>query len=182
MGKMNIANKLTMLRLFLVPVFVVLFNIYGLDSVIPGIVFAVAAFTDFLDGYLARSRNLVTAFGKLMDPLVDKILTQAGFIVLVGESIIPAWTVIVIIFRELLIDGLRLVAESNDITIAASVYGKIKTVSQIFTILLHLFMNKLSFIPDIVYPITLYISVILTILSGLDYLVKNIEVLDLDNI
>ena len=117
-----------------------------------------------------------------MDPLVDKVLTQAGFLVLVGSGIIPAWAVIIIIFRELLIDGLRILAASNNITIAASIYGKLKTTSQMITIILYLLSGVLTFIPNIVYDIFLYISVILTILSGMDYLMKNIQVLDLDNI
>ncbi len=179
---MNLANKLTMLRLIMVPVFVVVFNIYGTDSVIPAIIFIITASTDFLDGYIARSRNLITTFGKFMDPLVDKVLTQAGFILLVSVGLIPAWTVIVIIFRELLIDGLRILAASRNITIAASIYGKLKTTFQMITIILYLLRGTLTFIPNIVYPIFLYTSVLLTILSGLDYLIKNIKVLELDKI
>ena len=182
MLKMNLANKLTIIRLFMVPVFVVIYNIFGVNSVIPAIIFAVTSATDFLDGHIARSRNLITTFGKFMDPLVDKVLTQAGFLVLVGSGIIPAWAVIIIIFRELLIDGLRILAASNNITIAASIYGKLKTTSQMITIILYLLSGVLTFIPNIVYDIFLYISVILTILSGMDYLMKNIQVLDLDNI
>ncbi len=182
MLKMNLANKLTIIRLFMVPVFVVIYNIFGVNSVIPAIIFALTSATDFLDGHIARSRNLITTFGKFMDPLVDKVLTQAGFLVLVGSGIIPAWAVIIIIFRELLIDGLRILAASNNITIAASIYGKLKTTSQMITIILYLLSGVLTFIPNIVYDIFLYISVILTILSGMDYLMKNIQVLDLDNI
>lgn len=182
MLKMNLANKLTIIRLFMVPVFVVIYNIFGVNSVIPAIIFSLTSATDFLDGHIARSRNLITTFGKFMDPLVDKVLTQAGFLVLVGSGIIPAWAVIIIIFRELLIDGLRILAASNNITIAASIYGKLKTTSQMITIILYLLSGVLTFIPNIVYDIFLYISVILTILSGMDYLMKNIQVLDLDNI
>ncbi|EHR34448.1 CDP-diacylglycerol-glycerol-3-phosphate 3-phosphatidyltransferase [Helcococcus kunzii ATCC 51366] len=182
MLKMNLANKLTIIRLFMVPIFVLIYNRFGVTSPIPAIIFALTSATDFLDGYIARSRNLITTFGKFMDPLVDKVLTQAGYIVLVGSGIIPAWTVIVIVFRELLIDGLRILAASNNITIAASIYGKLKTTSQMITIIMYLLSGVLTFIPDIVYQILLYISIILTIISGLDYLIKNIEVLDLDNI
>ena len=95
---------------------------------------------------------------------------------------LPAWPMIVIIFRELLIDGLRMLAASRDITIAASIYGKVKTTSQMITIILYLLSGQLTFVPAYVYSIFLYLSVILTIISGLDYLIKNIEVLDLDNI
>lgn len=182
MLKMNLANKLTILRLLMVPVFVIIFNIFGVSNAISAIIFALTSATDFLDGHIARSRNLITTFGKFMDPLVDKVLTQAGFLVLVGADMIPAWTVIVIIFRELLIDGLRILAASNNITIAASMYGKLKTTSQMVTIILYLLSGTLTFIPNIIYDIFLYISVILTIISGLDYLIKNIKVLDLDNI
>ncbi|MDO4604847.1 MAG: CDP-diacylglycerol--glycerol-3-phosphate 3-phosphatidyltransferase [Helcococcus sp.] len=179
---MNLANKLTIIRLFMVPVFVIVYNIFGVTSFIPALVFALTSATDFLDGHIARSRNLITTFGKFMDPLVDKVLTQAGFLVLVGSKIVPAWAVIIIIFRELLIDGLRILAASNNITIAASIYGKLKTTSQMITIILYLLSGVLTFIPKIVYDIFLYISVILTIVSGIDYLMKNIKVLDLDNI
>ncbi len=182
MLKMNLANKLTIIRLFMVPVFVIVYNIFGVTSFIPALVFALTSATDFLDGHIARSRNLITTFGKFMDPLVDKVLTQAGFLVLVGSKIVPAWAVIIIIFRELLIDGLRILAASNNITIAASIYGKLKTTSQMITIILYLLSGVLTFIPKIVYDIFLYISVILTIVSGIDYLMKNIKVLDLDNI
>lgn len=182
MLKMNLANKLTIIRLFMVPIFVIVYNIFGVTNVIPAIVFALTSATDFLDGHIARSRNLITTFGKFMDPLVDKVLTQAGFLVLVGSGIIPAWALIIIIFRELLIDGLRILAASNNITIAASIYGKLKTTSQMITIILYLLSGVLTFIPNFVYDIFLYISVILTIVSGLDYLMKNIKVLDLDNI
>lgn len=180
--KMNLPNKLTLIRLFMVPIFVIVFNIYKTNSVLPAVLFAITSFTDFLDGHIARSRNLVTTFGKFMDPLVDKVLTQAGFMVLAGAGIIPAWTVIVIIFRELLIDGLRILAASNNITIAASIYGKLKTVSQMITIIMYLLSGILTFIPSLVFSLLLYISVILTVLSGLDYLIKNIKVLDLENI
>ena len=178
---MNLANKLTMLRLFMVPVFIVLFEIFGITNVIPAVVFALTAFTDFLDGYVARKYNLVTTFGKFMDPLVDKVLTQAGYIVLAGAGYIPSWTVIVIVFRELLITGLRTVAASNNITIAASVYGKVKTISQFIAIIAFLLKGVLP-LPQIIFDILLYISVILTIVSGFEYLYKNKNVLDLDNI
>lgn len=178
---MNLANKITMIRLFMVPVFVVAYNLFGISSVVPAIIFMLTSFTDFLDGYIARSRNLVTTFGKFMDPLVDKILTQTGFILLASSGIIPGWTVIVIIFRELLIDGLRVLAASNNKTIAASIYGKIKTTFQMLTIILFLLSGIIN-LPVFVYDIFLYSSVILTILSGVDYIVKNLEVLDLKNI
>ena len=180
--KMNLPNKLTMLRLFMVPVFIIVYNYYGQASVIPAIIFALTALTDFLDGHIARSRNLVTTFGKFMDPLVDKVLTQAGFIVLTGAGLVPAWMVIVIVFRELLITGLRTIAASNNVTIAASSLGKIKTVTQFVSIILLLVKDAVTFIPDVLANGALYLAVIFTMLSGLDYLIKNKNVLDLDNI
>ena len=179
---MNLANKLTMLRLLGVPVFIVLFNIYGTDNLITALVFALVAFTDFLDGYVARKYQMITTFGKFMDPLVDKVLTLAGFVMLTGVGLIPSWTVVVIIFRELLITGLRTVAASNNVTIAASNLGKAKTVSQFIAIIAFLLYGVLTGLQDWVFSLLLYISVILTIISGLEYLIKNKHVLDLDNI
>lgn len=179
--KMNIANKLTMLRLVMVPVFIIVFEIFGTNNILSALVFALTASTDFLDGHIARKYNLVTTFGKFMDPLVDKVLTQAGYIVLTAAGYIPSWTVIIIIFRELLITGLRTLAASNNITIAASKLGKIKTISQFIAIIAFLLKGVLG-LPSVLLNILLYISVFTTVLSGVDYLVKNIKVLDLDNI
>ncbi|MGF0040470.1 CDP-diacylglycerol--glycerol-3-phosphate 3-phosphatidyltransferase [Peptoniphilaceae bacterium SGI.131] len=179
--KFNLANKLTMIRLLMVPVFIVLFEIFKTDNIIPALVFSLTAFTDFLDGYIARSRNMVTTFGKFMDPLVDKVLTQAGFILLAGAGFIPSWTVIVIVFRELMITGLRTVAASNNVTIAASVFGKVKTISQFASIILYLLKDTFA-INFVLLQVVLYISVFLTIISGLDYLIKNSKVLDLKDI
>lgn len=176
---MNIANKVTMIRLVLIPVFVVCFYIYGTSYNIAAIVFLVASLTDALDGYLARSRNLVTNFGKFVDPLVDKVLTIAAFIVLVEAKVIPAWAVIIIIARELIITGFRTLAADMGITIAASIWGKAKTISQMVSLVMLLLnvslLNKVG-----IY--VFYIAVILTVLSGWDYLVKNKKVLDLENI
>ena len=176
---MNIANKVTMIRLVLIPVFVVCFYIYGTSYNIAAIVFLVASLTDALDGYLARSRNLVTNFGKFVDPLVDKVLTIAAFIVLVEAKVIPARAVIIIIARELIITGSRTLAADMGITIAASVWGEAKTISQMVSLVMLLLnvsaLNKLG-----IY--VFYLAVILTVLSGWDYLVKNKKVLDLENI
>lgn len=176
---MNIANKVTIARMALVPVFVVLYYIFGKEYNIAAIIFAIAALTDALDGYLARSRNLVTTFGKFMDPLVDKILTMAAFIVLTESNIIPAWATILILSREFIITGFRTIAASNKITIAASKGGKLKTLSQCFAIAFMLINNDMVNKLGIV---VFYIAVILTLYSGWDYLVKNKKVLDLKNI
>lgn len=176
---MNIANKVTVLRLLLIPIFLVLYYIYGTDYNIAAIVFVIASLTDALDGHLARSRNLVTTFGKFVDPLVDKLLTMAAFVVLVEASIIPAWAVIIIIARELIITGFRTLAADKGITIAASKWGKLKTTSQMIALVLLLLNNSTLNIAGVY---VFYIAVILTIVSGLDYIIKNKEVLDLENI
>lgn len=176
---MNIANKVTMVRLILIPVFVVAFYIYGTNNNLASILFMVASLTDALDGHLARSRNLITNFGKFVDPLVDKVLTMAAFIVLVEANIIPAWAVIIIISRELIITGFRTLAADMGITIAASMWGKAKTTSQMISLVLLLLHNE-SLNKFGIY--VFYLAVILTIISGLDYLIKNKKVLDLENI
>lgn len=176
---MNIANKVTVLRLLLIPVFLVLYYNYGTTYNIAAIVFVIASLTDAIDGHLARSRNLVTTFGKFVDPLVDKLLTMAAFVVLVESGIIPAWAVIIIIARELIITGFRTLAADKGITIAASKWGKLKTTSQMISLVL-LLLNNTSLNKIGVY--VFYIAVLLTIISGLDYIVKNKEVLDLENI
>ena len=176
---MNIANKVTVLRLLLIPVFLVLYYIYGTSYNIAATVFVIASLTDALDGHLARSRNLVTTFGKFVDPLVDKLLTMAAFVVLVEASIIPAWAVIIIIARELIITGFRTLAADKGITIAASKWGKLKTTSQMIALVLLLLNNSTLNIAGVY---VFYIAVILTIISGLDYIIKNKEVLDLENI
>lgn len=176
---MNIANKVTVLRLLLIPIFLVLYYIYGTAYNIAAIVFVIASLTDALDGHLARSRNLVTTFGKFVDPLVDKLLTMAAFVVLVEASIIPAWAVIIIIARELIITGFRTLAADKGITIAASKWGKLKTTSQMIALVLLLLNNSTLNIAGVY---VFYIAVILTIISGLDYIIKNKEVLDLENI
>ncbi len=176
---MNLANKLTIVRIFLVPVFMIILLLdlpYG-NYIATG-VFVIAASTDMLDGYIARSRNQVTKFGKFMDPLADKLLVSAALIMLIEmDNILPAWIVIVIIGREFAITGLRVLAASEGITIAASVWGKFKTISQIVAIVVLLLNNypfSLLNIPlDI---ITLALALIFTIISGADYLIKNKEV------
>lgn len=176
---MNLANKITLMRLFLIPVFVIIFMISGRDMNLAAIVFVIASLTDALDGHIARSRNMITNFGKFTDPLVDKVLTMAAFLVLVEDNTIPAWPVIIIISRELIITGFRTLAADSGITIAASMWGKAKTTSQMIALVMLLLnvevINKLG-----IY--VFYLALILTFISGLDYLVKNKKVLDLENI
>lgn len=176
---MNLANKITLVRLFLIPVFVIIFMISGRDMNIAAIVFIIASLTDAVDGHIARSRNMITNFGKFTDPLVDKVLTMAAFLVLVEDNTIPAWPVIIIISRELIITGFRTLAADSGITIAASMWGKAKTTSQMISLVM-LLLNAPSLNKAGIF--VFYIAVILTVISGADYIVKNKKVLDLENI
>lgn len=176
---MNIANKVTTLRLILIPVFVILYYNYGTANNIAAIIFIIASLTDALDGHLARSRKLVTTFGKFVDPLVDKLLTMAAFVVFVGDGTLPSWAVIVILARELAITAFRTLAADQGITIAASKWGKAKTASQMLALVLLLLSNATLNTAGIY---VFYLAVILTIISGVDYIVKNKKVLDLENI
>lgn len=176
---MNLANKITLVRLFLIPVFVIIFMISGRVMNIAAIVFIIASLTDAVDGHIARSRNMITNFGKFTDPLVDKVLTMAAFLVLVEDNTIPAWPVIIIISRELIITGFRTLAADSGITIAASMWGKAKTTSQMISLVM-LLLNVPSLNKAGIF--VFYVAVILTVISGVDYIVKNKKVLDLENI
>ena len=181
---MNLANKITLFRVFLVPVFILVFYLENPGpTYMSAAIFTFAALTDTLDGYIARSRNLITNFGKFADPLADKVLTSAALILLVGADKIPAWIVIIIIAREFTITGFRTIAASEGITIAASNWGKLKTISQLVAIILLLINNFpfrfIGFPADI---IVLYIALILTVVSGVDYIVKNKHALKIENI
>ena len=176
---MNLPNKLTVLRVIMVPFFVA-FMLYPLageaSKYVALILFCVASFTDFLDGYLARKNNLVTNFGKFMDPLADKLLVCSALICLSSTGKLATWIVLVIIAREFIISGFRLVASDNGIVIAASYWGKFKTVSHMAMIILLIldFRNPmLSFVTSIV----IWIGVALTIISLVDYVWKNKQVL-----
>lgn len=188
---MNLANKLTMLRVILVPVFLIFLIADGIPygSLIATLIFIVASLTDQLDGHIARSRNQITNFGKFMDPLADKLLVTAALIALVELHLIPSWAAVIIIAREFAVSGLRTVAASEGTVIAASWWGKIKTVTQMIAILLLLFKVNIVSIQNInstlftgsfyntffnyVPTIALYIAVIMTIVSGIDYFIKN---------
>mgnify|MGYP000305506409 CR=1 FL=1 len=149
---MNLPNKLTMLRVILVPVFMVFAALsrYGTAdfnptfALIAGIIFAVASFTDFLDGYLARKNNLVTDFGKFMDPLADKCLTTAAFIYMVACGICSPVVLAVILFREFAVAGVRMLAAETGTVIAANMWGKVKTVLQMLTIIFYYFAMALA--------------------------------------
>ena len=167
---MNIANKLTLSRMIMVPFFLVAVYFEKDSQVLPisAIIFAVASFTDFLDGYLARKHNLITDFGKFMDPLADKVLVVAALAVLVEMNLIPAWMIVLIITREYAVSILRAIAANTGQVIAASQGGKAKTVSQIIAVLMLLLNIKYG-----IY--VMWIAVILTFVSGMDYLMKNIK-------
>ena len=149
---MNLPNKLTMLRVILVPVFMVFAALsrYGTQDfnaglmLAAGIVFAVASFTDFLDGYLARKNNLVTDFGKFMDPLADKCLTTAAFLYMLADGVCHPVVLAVILFREFAVAGVRMLAAETGTVIAANMWGKVKTVLQMLTILFYYFTVSLT--------------------------------------
>ena len=174
---MNLPNKLTVLRVIMVPFFV-FFMLTGVGGAankwIALIIFCVASLTDMLDGKIARARNLVTNFGKFMDPLADKLLVCSAMICMIPLGKLQAWFVIVIIAREFIISGFRLVAADNGIVIAASYWGKFKTTFQMIAVILMIFN-----IPALatVTMIMLVIAVVLTVISLVDYVAKNIEVL-----
>ncbi len=176
---MNLANKITILRILLVPVFLfVLFFEFKYNVFIAAFIFILAASTDSLDGYIARKRNEITNFGKFMDPLADKLLTTAALIGLVEMGKISSIVAIIIISREIIITGFRTLAVSDGIVIAASWWGKIKTICQIVAIVAILINNiPFRWIGVPFDKIALYIAVVITIISGFDYIYKNRQVL-----
>ena len=178
---MNLPNKLTIFRMILIIPFVII-ELTGCLGDYSGltvlIIFVVASLTDLLDGKIARKYNLITNFGKFMDPLADKVLVVSAMICLLVNKpeLLPAWALIIILAREFIISGFRLVASDAGIVIAASMWGKVKTVSQMVMVIMMLI--------DINYPvyilltkIVMYVAVILTVVSLVDYIYKNKEVL-----
>ena len=175
---MNLPNKLTVLRVLMIPFFVW----FTLVDLIPGYskyiavgIFIIASLTDLLDGKIARKYNLVTNFGKFMDPLADKLLVCAALICLISKGMIPAWIVIVIISREFIISGFRLVASDNGVVIAASYWGKWKTTFQMLMIIVLLL--DLGGIFDVLGQVLIWIALALTVISLIDYLKKNWHVM-----
>ena len=171
---MNLPNKLTVLRMIMVPFFV-LFMLTdlggGANKWITLAIFVVASLTDLLDGKIARARNLVTNFGKFMDPLADKMLVCSAMICFIPLGKLTAWYVIIVIAREFIISGFRLVASDNQVVIAASYWGKFKTVMII------LLIADLGGIFDTIGIVLIWVSLVLTVVSLVDYVAKNIEVL-----
>ena len=175
---MNLPNKLTILRVILIPFFVVfmLFDITGAaDKWIALVIFCVASLTDMLDGKIARKYNLVTNFGKFMDPLADKLLVCTALICLTSMNRLNVIVVLVIIAREFIISGFRLVASDNGIVIAASYWGKVKTVSQMALIIV--LIMDLGGVWNVVGTVLTWVALFLTVVSLIDYIAKNKQVL-----
>ena len=183
---MNLPNKLTMLRVILVPVFMVFAALcrYGTQDfnaglmLAAGIVFAVASFTDFLDGYLARKNNLVTDFGKFMDPLADKCLTTAAFLYMLADGVCHPVVLAVILFREFAVAGVRMLAAETGTVIAANMWGKVKTVLQMLTNIFYYFVGALAGPTDVmavslITQILCWLCGAATLLSGGIYLWQN---------
>ena len=183
---MNLPNKLTMLRVILVPVIMVYAALcrYGTQDfnaslmLAAGVVFAVASFTDFLDGYLARKNNLVTDFGKFMDPLADKCLTTAAFLYMLADGVCHPVVLAVILFREFAVAGVRMLAAETGTVIAANMWGKVKTVLQMLTIIFYYFVGALAGPTDVmavslITQILCWLCGAATLLSGGIYLWQN---------
>ncbi len=179
---MNLPNKITIARVFMIPIFLIIYLVPGIPygNYIAAAVFIVACLTDALDGYLARKYHLVTNFGKFMDPLADKLLVSAALICFVELKLVPAWIIIVIISREFIISGFRLVASDNGVVIAASYIAKFKTSAQMIMAILLIINFDLPLF-NILEQIFIYLSLILTIVSLVDYLYKNRKVLSENN-
>ena len=176
---MNLPNKLTVLRVIMVPFFVffMLTDVGGpANKWIALVLFCVASLTDMLDGKIARARNLVTNFGKFMDPLADKLLVCSAMICMIPLGKLQAWFVIIIIAREFIISGFRLVAADNGIVIAASYWGKFKTTFQMLMIIALILDFQNRYFQMLATALT-YIALILTVVSLIDYIAKNKQVL-----
>ena len=175
---MNLANKLTMLRVFMIPVFllVLLLAPEPVNRYVAVIIFIVASLTDMLDGKIARKYNLVSNFGKFMDPLADKLLVMSALVSMVALEDLAAWVVIVILAREFAITGFRTLAMEANIVMAASWWGKVKTTTQMIMIPVVLLNLPFGFMP-MVETVLVWLAVFFTIFSGADYIIKNKQVL-----
>ena len=185
---MNIANRLTIARIVMIPVFLlmmcfpkdalgtvnVLQSNLSVSWILAMIIFAIASITDFLDGYLARKYHLITNFGKFADPLADKLLVMTAFITLVGAGVIPMWIVAVIVCRELAVTGLRLLLVNDGEVLAAAWPGKVKTATQMLAIIFLLIDDfPIKGLPFSIGTILLYVCLVATVYSGVDYFIKN---------
>lgn len=187
-NNMNIANRLTIARIVMIPLFLLIMcfpkDILGMVNVFHStlsvswvlamIIFTIASITDFLDGYLARKYHLITNFGKFADPLADKLLVMTAFITLVGDGVIPMWIVAIIVCRELAVTGLRLLLVNDGEVLAAAWPGKVKTATQMLAIIFLLIDDfPVKGLPFSIGTILVYICLVATIYSGVDYFVKN---------
>lgn len=176
---MNLPNKLTLARVVLIPIFIIAYFIqFKLEHgyLITTIIFCVASLTDYLDGYIARKHNLVTDFGKFMDPLADKLLVCTAIILFTWAGKLNPIIVIVIVSRDFIISGFRLIAASKGKVIAASYWGKLKTVTQIFMIVLILLDFNITSL-KILTKAVIFVAFVLTIVSLVDYVIKNKDIL-----
>ena len=185
---MNIANRLTLARIVMIPVFLLMMcfqkdalgtvNVFqsnlSVSWILAMIIFTIASITDFLDGYLARKYHLITNFGKFADPLADKLLVMTAFITLVGAGVIPMWIVAVIVCRELAVTGLRLLLVNDGEVLAAAWPGKVKTATQMLAIIFLLIDDfPVKGFPFSIGTILLYVCLVATVYSGVDYFIKN---------
>ena len=192
---MNIPNRITLSRIFLIPIFILLLSFpldWGSWSIgtttlpivhfVAATIFIVASGTDWLDGYYARKYDLITNLGKFLDPMADKLLVTAAYVLLIELGLAPAWVVILILSREFAITGLRLVAAGEGIVLAASSMGKLKTTFQLLSIIFLLLHNfPFSYLGWPIGEIMLYLALILTIVSGIDYFIKNWHIMKQSN-
>jgi len=165
---MNTPNKLTMLRVIMVPVFMAVY-MYTPYNILAMLIFVLAFLTDVLDGYLARKNNQVSNFGKIMDPLADKLLVAAAMVLLSANGLVNEWITILVLAREFAVSGIRIAAAAEGNVVAASAWGKAKTIWQFVAITLALLVNS----PNIIIDIFMWINLGLTVLSGADYIIKN---------
>ena len=188
---MNLPNKITLARVELIPIFMIVLMCGAhfempYYALISAVIFAIASFTDGVDGHIARSRGLITDFGKFMDPLADKLLVSTALICFIQLDWIPAYMAVIIIAREFIVTGLRTIAASKGIVMAAIMTGKIKTVIQMIAIICTmLFAHGFSFLPDLGtvcgYPsivfVTMAVSTVFTIYSGYEYIARNVDLI-----
>ena len=179
---MNLPNKLSMLRICMVPIFVIFALIDAQwAQIVALLLFCLASLTDMLDGQIARRRNLVTNFGKFIDPIADKLLVMSALVVLVGQNRMPSWICILMLAREFAISSFRLVAANSGRVIAAGWLGKIKTVTQMAAVILLLLLTPVSGDPLLgpigvtIANIVMYISAAMTVWSGVDYIARNFD-------
>ena len=175
---MNLPNKITIFRVIMIPVFLVLLLVPGIPygNYIATAVFVIACASDAMDGHIARKYNLVTNFGKFMDPLADKLLVCSALICFVELSYMPAWVVIVITAREFIISGFRTLAADNGVVIAAGVWGKLKTIVQMVMCIVLLLQLPFGFM-NVVEQILIYLALALTVISLVEYIWKNKNIL-----